>query len=76
MSLNNGSFTLTFIRSPFKWYSKTSIVPSPPSARGSFIISELGNTSRIPSSTALQNCVPVKDPLNLSGARTDFHYYI
>src|SRR5687768_13621929 len=47
-------------------------VPSPPSATGQASISTPGSTSRNPAAIASQISPAVRQPLNLSGARTTF----
>ena len=50
--------------------SRTSSVPSPPSATGQVTISASGNASRTPSAIASAASTAVRLPLNLSGAMT------
>src|SRR6267154_1747912 len=68
ISLNKGSNTLTLIIDPPLSSVRRSHVPSPPSANGTETMLRSELISNSPSVMALQTCLAVREPLNLSGA--------
>ncbi len=66
--LNNGSDTGQLMTEPFEFIVSNSLVPSPPSARGTVIMESEGSSFSNPVRMASQTPFAESDPLNLSGA--------